>query len=204
MPLPTTGTVEYTTDELPGSGEQVRFRVTDAEFRPNAKYGPDYYLRLEILTEQYAGAPASMWPRLSQPRLDLVRDLASKGVSAEAIRDTIAEKAQKNPADFGFSKKVDEPQEPKVSHRGNVKKLIVAVCGGDHGEAEGVLRRLDSWEELGQFFIGKSFVGTTKVKTKLGDNGETRTFVNVDGEQDIFADMEVVGASENDDFDIPF
>jgi hypothetical protein len=201
MPLPTTGTVEYSTEDLPGSGEQVRFLVKDAEYRPAAKYGPDYFLRLSILTDRYAGVPASMWPRLSQPRLDLVRDLKSKGVSAKAIRETVQERAATNPADFGFDRKVDDPQEPRISHRGNVKKLIVAMCGGDHKKADEVLERLDSWEELGNFFVGKIFVAHTKAKTKVNDAGETRTYINVDGEMEIYADKEVVDAADAEDFE---
>ena len=209
-PLPTTGSVRINAGELPQDGHQGRFRVDDAEYRPDDRFGPQYKLATSMLNEEYEGVLATAWPRLSQPRLALVRDLRSKGVSEKAIEETIDEKAQKAPELFGYNKEIDEPQPPRVSRsdKALAYKLIVAMCGGSHKAAGQVINDLDSFEELAEWFKGKTFVAHVKIKTRPGDNGEQKKFVNIDGEREVYADLDAdvgidVGAEE--DFEnIPF
>lgn len=191
MPLPTAGTTQVADSDLPPAGIQARFVIKDAVYRPDAKYGPDIQLYLEMIDEKYFGIPARFWVTLLQPRLALVRDLRQKGVTDKAIAETLKEKAAKYPeSGYDFKKRIDEPQDPRISRGGNTYKVLTAAVDGDRKRAEEVLHELDEWAELAEFFIDKCFVATTRLKTKKDpDTGETRTFVNIDGQEDIFADV---------------
>jgi hypothetical protein len=81
--------------------------------------------------------------------------------------------------------------------------VLLATCRGDHQNAEAILDKLNSFDELAKYLKGKSFVGTTKVKQK-----DDKSYVNVDGKEEIYPDMgppEQAQEIAEEDFDnIPF
>jgi hypothetical protein len=179
MPLPRTGSVSG--GNLPPNGIQARFLATKGTFRPDTRFGPDIELSLDMVDEKYFGTPAKFWVSVQQPRLDLVRKWRKDKMKDKTIAQELRDRG------FEFNK-IDDPDEMVVGRGGNLYQTLVAVCGGDRQKAEEVLDRVESFEELAEYFVDKGFVATTKIKTKNADSGEERKFVNIDGQEEIYPD----------------
>ena len=174
MPIDRSGSVG---GNIPENGVQARFRITQAEFRPETRYGPDIELELQMIDEDYFGTPARFWVRLQQPRMDKVRKMRAEGMSDALIKEALKEQ--------GFKvKKVDEKDSTRINRGGNAYGVLLATCRGDHQNAEAMLDKLNSFDELAKYLKGKSFAGTTKVKKK-----DDKSYVNVDGKEEIYPDM---------------
>src|SRR5215218_5714989 len=174
MPIDRSGSVG---GNIPENGVQARFRITQAEFRPETRFGPDIELQLQMIDEDYFGTPARFWVRLQQPRMDKVRRMRAEGLSDEIIKQALKEQG------FKF-KKIDEKDSTRINRGGNAYGVLLATCQGDHQKAEEVLDKLNSFDELAKYLKGKSFVGTTKVKKK-----DDKAYVNVNGKEELYPDM---------------
>jgi hypothetical protein len=198
MPLETTGSVG--TEEVP-AGTQVRWRIQNAAFEPDGRYGPDIELDLDIVTEEYLGTSTRYWARIQQPRLDKVRKFRKDGLDDETIGTVLAKQG------FGFDR-IDDPDKMVVGRSGALYNILVAVQGGDRKKAEAVIKLCNSFDDLAEHFVGGRFVGTTK----LSKDG----YVRLDATEEIYPDAEAraalaaetdaeIGELSDDDSDaIPF
>jgi len=167
MTIPTTGSVA---SEVP-AGTQTEFRITDAAFDENNKYGPSVELELELTEERYLGTQMRYWANLQRPRLDKVHNLRAQGIDDETIASALRKQ------NFEF-KTIDDPEGPKVSRSGNLYKILAAVEGSMRG-AEAALKQCNSFNELAKRLVDGAFVGTTK----LSSDGK---YAKLDGTEDIF------------------
>ncbi len=167
MAIPTTGSVAA---EVP-AGTQTEFRITDATFDENNKYGPSFELELELTDERYLGTQMRYWANLQRPRLDKVRNLRAQGLDDETIASVLRKQ------NFEF-KKIDDPEGPKVSRSGNLYKILTAVEGSMRG-AEAALKQCNSFNELAKRLVDGAFVGTIK----RSSDGK---YAKLDGTEDIF------------------
>lgn len=177
MPLETTGAIDVGMQD----GAQVRWGIQNPVYDPKGKYGPCIEMDLKALNEEYLGATAKVWPRIQEPRLDLVRKLRKDEVPDEAIEVTLRKKG------FKFDR-IDEPDKQVIGRKGGTYKILVAVCGGDRKYAETVLARCNNFDELANALDGGSFV----IATKVTDDGYPR----IDLREDVFPDMEARAASK--------
>ncbi len=181
MAIQTSGS---TGTEIP-AGTQVSWRVREAEFDPNGRFGPTIELKLDIVTPEYSGTSTKYWARIQQPRLDKVAKLRGEGVDDELIT-TILQKQ-----DFEFNE-LDDPDKMLVARGGALYKILLAGQG-DGNEAEKVLEQCDSFDQLADRLVGGRFVGTTK----LSNDGYAR----LDATEDIFKDVAVAEEDAEADFD---
>ncbi len=167
MPIPVSGSVGA---DVP-DGVQTEFRITEAAFDENNKYGPSFELTLELAEEDYLGVSMKYWAKVQQPRLDKVRKWRQDGLDDE----TIASALQKQGFKF---KKLDEPDTLQIGRSSNLYKILTAVEGSAKG-AEALLKRANTFEELAKALEDGSFIGTTK---RSADN----KYVKLDGKEEIY------------------
>jgi hypothetical protein len=165
-------------------GAQVRWGIKNPVYDPGGRYGPCIPMDLEALNEEYLGATAKVWPRIQEPRLDLVRKLRKDGIPDEAIKAALLKKG------FKFDR-IDEPDKRVLSRHGGAYKVLLGVCGGDRKNAEAVLGRCDSFDDLASAMDGGSFV----IATKVTEDGYPR----IDLREEIFPDMEATEPYEPGD-----
>lgn len=180
--------------EIP-DGAQVRWGIKDATWEPDGKYGPDFELNLEAKNDEYFGTTAKMWPRVQEPRLDLVRKLRKDEVPDSAIAETLKKKALKNKA-YDFKESIDEPDRRVLSRLGGAYKVfLAAVAGGDHRKAEAILKECESFDDLADRMVGGSFV----IATKVNDEG----YLRFDLREEIYPDLEAFEPGDDlpDDFE---
>lgn len=167
MPIPVSGSVGA---DVP-DGVQTEFRITEAAFDENNKYGPSFELTLELAEEDYLGVSMKYWAKVQQPRLDKVRKWRQDGLDDE----TIASALQKQGFKF---EKLDEPDTLQIGRSSNLYKILTAVEGSAKG-AEALLKRANTFEELAKALEDGSFIGTTK---RSADN----KYVKLDGKEEIY------------------
>jgi hypothetical protein len=185
MPIKTSGS---TGTEIP-TGTQVSWRVREAAFDPNGRFGPTIELDLDIVTNEYIGTSTKYWARIQQPRLDKVAKLRGEGVEDELITAILQKQG------FEFDE-LDELDEMLVGRSGALYSILQAGQG-DGNAAEKVLEQCDNFDELAARLVGGRFVGTTK----LSKDG----YVRLDATEDIFKDVAVADEDAEEDFDsIPF
>ncbi len=185
MPIKTSGS---TGTEIP-TGTQVSWRVREAAFDPNGRFGPTIELNLDITTDEYIGTSTKYWARIQQPRLDKLAKLRGEGVDDELISAILQKQG------FEFDD-LDDPDEMLVGRSGALYSILLAVQG-DGNAAEKVLEQCDSFDQLADRLVGGRFVGTTK----LSKDG----YVRLDATEDIFKDVAVAEEDAEEDFDaIPF
>ncbi len=168
MPIKTSGS---TGTEIP-AGTQVSWRVREAAFDPNGRYGPVVELDLDIVTNEYIGTSAKYFAKIQQPRLDKVAKLRGEGVDDELIKAILQKQG------FEFDD-LDERDEMLVGRSGALYSILQAGQG-DGNAAEKVLEQCDSFDQLADRLVGGRFVGTTK----LSKDG----YVRLDATEDIFVD----------------
>jgi hypothetical protein len=184
MPIRTTGS---TGAEVP-AGTQVRWRVSEASFDENGRYGPTVELDLDITTPEYLGTSIKYWAKIAQPRLDKVSKLRGEGLDD----DTIAAVLEKQGFEFG---NLDELDEMLVSRGGALYAILTAGQGSTQG-AEKVLQECGNFDELAARLVDARFVGTTK----LSKDGYAR----LDATEEIFVDKERSDSSDEDFSEIAF
>ncbi len=167
MPIPVSGSVGA---DVP-DGVQTEFRITEAAFDENNKYGPSFELTLELAEEDYLGVSMKYWAKVQQPRLDKVRKWRQDGLDDETIASALRKQG------FKF-KKLDEPDTLQIGRSSNLYKILTAVEGSAKG-AEALLKRANTFEELAKALEDGSFIGTTK---RSADN----KYVKLDGKEEIF------------------
>ncbi len=170
--------------EVP-AGTQVSWRVREATFDPNGRYGPEVELELDVVTDEYLGTSTKYWARIQQPRLDKVTKLRGEGLDDE----TIATVLNKQGFEFGD---LDEQDKMRVA-RGGALFAILTAGQGDVASAEKVLKQCDSFDELAARLVGGRFVGTTS----LSKDG----YLRLDAREDIFKDVAVAEEDAEEDFD---
>ncbi len=167
MPIPVSGSVGA---DVP-DGVQTEFRITEAAFDENNKYGPSFELTLELAEEDYLGVSMKYWAKVQQPRLDKVRKWRQDGLDDETIASALKKQG------FKF-KKLDEPDTLQIGRSSNLYKILTAVEGSAKG-AEALLKRANTFEELAKALEDGSFIGTTK---RSADN----KYVKLDGKEEIY------------------
>lgn len=167
MAIPTSGSVAA--DVPPGT--QTTFRIVDASFDEQNRYGPSFELELELTDEKYLGTALKYWAKVQQPRLDKVRKLRDSGLDDEDISEVLKKQ------NFKF-KKLDDEDTFTVSRAGKLYAILSAVEGSAKG-AETALKKYDSFSELAASLIDGAFVGTTKLST----DGK---YAQLDGREEIF------------------
>src|SRR5215217_2361056 len=83
-------------------GEKLRFGITSA-VEDEGVHGPQAKLTLEVLSGKYKGETLLDWSKLSQPRLDFVKNLRKRDYSDEKIAEILRERG------FDFED-IDEPE----------------------------------------------------------------------------------------------
>jgi hypothetical protein len=167
MAIPTSGSVAA--DVPPGT--QTTFRIVDASFDENNRYGPKFELDLELTDDAYLGTMMKYWAALQQPRLNKVRKLRESGLDDETISEVLKKQ------NFKFDK-IDEADTLTVSRFGQLYAIIAAVEGSIKG-AEAALNKYNSFSELAASLIDGSFVGTTRL------SGDAK-YCQLDGREEIF------------------
>ncbi len=167
MAIPTSGSVAA---DVP-AGIQTEFRVVDATFDENNRFGPAIELELELTDEKYIGSSMRYWAKVQQPRLDKVRKLRENGLDDETIEAALLKQG------FTFDA-IDDPDTYHVGRSGNLYALLSAVEGSAKG-AEAALKRCDGFAELAEGLIDGSFVGTT---ARSSDD----KYCKLDGREEIF------------------
>ncbi len=167
MPIPVSGSVGA---DVP-DGVQTEFRITEAAFDENNKYGPSFELTLELAEEDYLGVSMKYWAKVQQPRLDKVRKWRQDGLDDETIASALRKQG------FKF-KKLDEPDTLQIGRSSNLYKILTAVEGSAKG-AEALLKRANTFEELAKALEDGSFIGTTK---RSADG----KYVKLDGKEEIY------------------
>ncbi len=167
MPIPVSGSVGA---DVP-DGVQTEFRITEAAFDENNKYGPSFELTLELAEEDYLGVSMKYWAKVQQPRLDKVRKWRQDGLDDETIASALKKQG------FKF-KKLDEPDTLQIGRSSNLYKILTAVEGSAKG-AEALLKRANTFEELAKGLEDGSFIGTTK---RSADG----KYVKLDGKEEIY------------------
>jgi hypothetical protein len=168
MAIPTSGSVAV---DVP-AGTSTEFRIVDATFDENNRYGPCIELELELTAEEYLGASLKYWAKIQQPRLDKVKELRSNGLDDETIAAALKKQGYK-------FKNLDEPDTLRVAKAGKLYAILSAVEGGFKG-AEAALKRCANFSELAEGLIDGAFVGTTK--RSVDDK-----YVKLDGMGEIYA-----------------
>jgi hypothetical protein len=181
MPIETSGS---TGTEIP-AGTQVSWKVREATFDANGRYGPEVELDLDVVTDEYVGTGTKYFAKIARPRLDKVAKLRGEGLDDE----TIAAALRKQGFEFGD---LDE-QDKMVVARGGALYAILTAGQGDVKSAEQVLQDCDNFDELAARLVGGRFVGTTK----LSKDGYAR----LDAMEDIFKDVAVAEEDAEEDFD---
>jgi len=184
MPIQTSGS---TGTEIP-AGTQVSWKVREATFDPNGRYGPTVELDLDVSNDEYIGTSTKYWARIQRPRLDKVTKLRGEGLDD----GTIAAALRKQGHEFGD---LDEQDEMLVA-RGGALYAILTAGQGDAKAAEKVLEQCDNFGELAARLVGGRFVGTTK-HSKDG-------YARLDATEEIFADKAVHEDADEDLDDIPW
>ncbi len=169
MAILTSGSIAAA-DKVP-AGVQTAFKITNATFLPDGKYGPAIELQLELTDDKYIGSTCRYYASIQQPRLDLVRKYRKDKMSDKLIAEALREKGIK-------FKKVDEPDSMLIGRYGNTYSILTAVTGSVTG-AEEALQSCDNFEELAARLVGGVFVGTTK---RSADDA----YVRLDGTEEIF------------------
>ncbi len=167
MPIPVSGSIGA---DVP-DGVQTEFRITEAAFDENNKYGPSFELTLELAEEDYLGVSMKYWAKVQQPRLDKVRKWRQDGLDDETIASALKKQG------FKFEK-LDEPDTLQIGRSSNLYKILTAVEGSAKG-AEALLKRANTFEELAKALEDGSFIGTTK---RSADN----KYVKLDGKEEIY------------------
>jgi hypothetical protein len=181
MPIKTSGS---TGTEIP-TGTQVSWRVREAAFDPNGRYGPTIELQLDITTDEYVGTSVKYFAKIAQERLDKAAKLRGEGVDDELIKAILHKQGYK------FDE-LDDPDEMSVA-RGGALYAILTARQGDVASAEQFLKQSDSFDELAARLVGGRFVGTTGV-SKDG-------YARLDAREDIFKDVAVAEEDAEEDFD---
>jgi|GEM_PF-2774111 len=187
MPIQTSGS---TGTEIP-AGTQVSWRVREAAFDPNGRYGPTVELDLDVVTDEYVGTSSKYWCKIQRPRLDKVAKLRGEGLDDETIADALRKQGHE------FENLDDEDK--MLVARGGALYAILTAGQGDGKAAEQVLQDCDNFDELAARLVGGRFVGTTK----LSKDGYAR----LDAMEDIYVDKSSPGAAtdgDNDFDDIPW
>ncbi len=180
--------------EVP-AGTQVSWRVREAAFDANGRYGPNVELALDIVApDAYVGTSVKYFANIARPRLDKVEKLRGEGVEDELIKAILQKQGYK------FDE-LDDPDKMVVA-RGGALYAILTARQGDVASAEKALKQSGNFDELAAGLVGGRFVGTTG----LSKDG----YVRLDAREGIFKDVAVAegdaeGDAEEEDFDdLPF
>jgi hypothetical protein len=177
MAIPTSGSVAV---DIP-AGIQTEFRIVDAEFDEQNRYGPSIELELELTDEKYIGTSIKYWAKVQCPRLDKVRKLREEGLDDETIAAAL------NKQGFTFDS-IDEADTYHVARAGKLYAILSAVEGSAKG-AETALKKCANFSELAEGLIDGSFVGTT---SRTADD----KYAKLDGKEAVFAVASPVATAE--------
>jgi len=187
MPIETSGSIGT---EIP-AGTQVSWKVREATFDANGRYGPEVELELDVVTDEYAGTSIKYFAKIQQPRLDKVAKLRGEGLDDETIAAALRKQ--------GFEFENLDEQDKMVVARGGALYAILTARQGDVASAEKVLKQSGNFDELAARLVGGRFVGTTS----LSKDG----YVRLDAREGIFVDVaaqEDQGDAEEDFDSIPW
>jgi hypothetical protein len=173
--------------EVP-AGTQVSWRVREAAFEQDGKYGPTVELDLDVVTEEYAGAETKYWCRIQRPRIDKVAKLRGEGADDEMIEAILRKQ------NYEFEN-LDDPDEMLVSRAGALYSILMATQGGTQG-AEQVLASCDTFDDLAFRLVGGRFVGTTR----QSPDG----YLRLDASEDIFVDKDPRAEHDRDLAALPY
>lgn len=172
-------------------GTQVEVLIADANYDEEGRFGPEIEFSLDVLKPSaHVGETIMSTFGLSQLRLSKVRDLRADGLDDETIAKVLEKKG------FQFED-IDDPETPKLG--GALLRIVKACCNADPRALKKLLEECDTFHDLANALIAKSFVATTRK--------DKNDYTRLDGKGEFYRVMTSTQAEaeEEEDFqDIPF
>ena len=188
------------------AGTQVEVEIADAVYDEEGRFGAEIELALDVVKpEEHSGDTILSTFGLSQPRLNKVRNLRADGLDDESIASVLKNKG------FEFEA-IDDPETPKLG--GALLRIVKACYDADARAVRKLLAECDTFDDLAEALIGRSFVATTRKDkndyTRLDGKGEFYRVVNEASVSDLRQKQQQVAAAskpevdESDFDDLPF